>query len=290
MKRRKLSLSECAAYTAETLPKGILLTSAVGDKVNSMVIGWGTVGVNWNRPVFAAYVRTGRYTRELLDQNPEFTVNIPLEEPDNSITVDGNSFKVTGLIIGGASKAVGWDYLPVKVGDAYQYGFIYDKAIPAVSQAVPTTTPNYTLVLDNFLAASETDGIYTPAAAQQKVYVAIEFQNKTGRDFYGNANLIPVDGYFYLIGCLDPDKPGLASITWPTDHPVPPYNDDGTSQQVKRVFIQDFMTTATFKLGPNSLKSAYLTVPDLRSTSMSLGLSVDLNWETGLNFEDVILG
>ncbi len=218
------------------------------------------------------------------------TISNPLEEPDNSITVDGNSFKVTGLIIGGASKAVGWDYLPVKVGDAYQYGFIYDKAIPAVSQAVPTTTPNYTLVLDNFLAASETDGIYTPAAAQQKVYVAIEFQNKTGRDFYGNANLIPVDGYFYLIGCLDPDKPGLASITWPTDHPVPPYNDDGTSQQVKRVFIQDFMTTATFKLGPNSLKSAYLTVPDLRSTSMSLGLSVDLNWETGLNFEDVILG
>ena len=91
MKRRKLSLSECAAYTAETLPKGILLTSAVGDKVNSMVIGWGTMGVNWNRPVFAAYVRTGRYTRELLDQNPEFTVNIPAGEPDkNAIAVCGS--------------------------------------------------------------------------------------------------------------------------------------------------------------------------------------------------------
>lgn len=91
MKRRKLSLSECAAYTAETLPKGILLTSSVGDKVNSMVIGWGTVGVNWNRPVFAAYVRTGRYTRELLDQNPEFTVNIPLGDPDkNTIAVCGS--------------------------------------------------------------------------------------------------------------------------------------------------------------------------------------------------------
>ena len=91
MKRRKLSLSECAAYTAETLPKGILLTSAVGDKINSMVIGWGTVGVNWNRPVFAAYVRTGRYTRELLDQNPEFTVNIPLGDPDkNTIAVCGS--------------------------------------------------------------------------------------------------------------------------------------------------------------------------------------------------------
>ena len=60
MNRRKLSLSEIAAYAAETLPKGILLTSAADGKTNSMVIGWGTVGVNWSRPVFAAYVRTGR--------------------------------------------------------------------------------------------------------------------------------------------------------------------------------------------------------------------------------------
>ena len=90
MIRRKLSLSECAALAAETLPKGILLTSAAGDKVNSMVIGWGTVGVNWGRPVFAAYVRTGRFTRELLDQNPEFTVNIPLGDPDkDAIAVCG---------------------------------------------------------------------------------------------------------------------------------------------------------------------------------------------------------
>jgi hypothetical protein len=28
----------------------------------------------------------------------------------------------------------------------------------------------------------------------------------------------------------------------------------------------------------------------LRSSSMTLGLSVNLSWETGLNFEDVILG
>jgi flavin reductase (DIM6/NTAB) family NADH-FMN oxidoreductase RutF len=85
MIRRKLSLAECAARAAETLPKGILLTSCAGDKVNSMVIGWGTLGVNWNRPVFAAYVRVGRFTRELLDQNPEFTINMPLSEPDRNV-------------------------------------------------------------------------------------------------------------------------------------------------------------------------------------------------------------
>jgi hypothetical protein len=48
------------------------------------------------------------------------------------------------------------------------------------------------------------------------------------------------------------------------------------------------MTTATFKIGANSLQNAFVTVPDLRSTQTSLGLSVDLKWETGLNFETVL--
>ena len=91
MNRRKLTLSEIAAYTAKTIPKGILLTSAADDKINSMVIGWGTVGVNWSLPVFAAYVRVSRFTRELLDQNPEFTVNIPLGQAErNTIAVCGS--------------------------------------------------------------------------------------------------------------------------------------------------------------------------------------------------------
>ena len=35
--------------------------------------------------MFVVYVRVGRYTRELLDQNPEFTINIPLGEVDKEI-------------------------------------------------------------------------------------------------------------------------------------------------------------------------------------------------------------
>ncbi len=50
------------------------------------------------------------------------------------------------------------------------------------------------------------------------------------------------------------------------------------------------MTTANFVIGENSLKSAYVTVPDLRSTQISLGLSVNLEWQTGLVFDNVILG
>lgn len=210
-------------------------------------------------------------------------------EKDQKVTISDGCFRVTGVIIGGQSEKIGWDHLPV----GNTYGFIYDKAIPASAIAIPKATAsewNYTLVYDNFHAASQSAGIYTPDT-QDVVYVAVEFQNNTGKDFYGNHNLIRNGGYFYLIGGLDPTKASnLSSFKWPDNYVIPPYNADGTSQEVKRVFIQDYLTSATFTLDTESLHSAYLTVPDLRASSMSLGLSVNLEWQTGLNFDDVILG
>ena len=45
------------------------------------------------------------------------------------------------------------------------------------------------------------------------------------------------------------------------------------------------MTSIVFRIGENSLKNAYYTVPDLRSSTMSLGLSVDLEWENGFSYD-----
>ena len=78
MNRKKMEPAECAEMVEQALKKGIFLTTANGDKVNSMVIGWGHIGRIWNRQVFVVYVRKSRYTRELLDKNPEFTVNVPV--------------------------------------------------------------------------------------------------------------------------------------------------------------------------------------------------------------------
>jgi hypothetical protein len=50
------------------------------------------------------------------------------------------------------------------------------------------------------------------------------------------------------------------------------------------------MTTANFVIGSTSLQHALVAVPDLRSGQISLGLSVDLKWQTGLRFNDVVLG
>ena len=72
------------------LEKGILLTTKAGDKVNTMTIGWGMMGIQWNKPIFIALVRGCRHTYSMLEQNPEFTVNIPLG------TLDKNIIRVCG--------------------------------------------------------------------------------------------------------------------------------------------------------------------------------------------------
>ena len=211
------------------------------------------------------------------------------DEPDKEITVSATSFQLVGVIIGGQYKKVGWDFTPKTTGNTQ--GYIYDKAIPEGANVIPAynatpaaSDPNYTLVFDNY-KAGET------AANQDKVYVALELKNNTGQDFYGKHNLIRNGDSFYLVGKLDP-----TAITWSdlgqlsTDHPLPPYNTDGTSIEIVRVFMQDFMTTANFWFDQNSLKQALLTVPDLRHSSLTLGLSVDMNWSTGITFDDVILG
>lgn len=211
------------------------------------------------------------------------------DEPDKEITVDATSFQLVGLVIGGQYKKVGWDFTP-KTTDNTQ-GYIYDKAIPEGANSIPTynatpapSSPNYTLVFDNYKAGE-------PAANQDKVYIALELKNNTGQDFYGKHNLIRNGDSFYLVGKLDPTTISWSSLgQLSTDHPLPPYNADGSSIETVRVFMQDFMTTANFWFDQNSLKEALLTVPDLRHSSLTLGLSVDISWSTGITFDDVILG
>lgn len=74
-----------AGEFAKNMKRGILLTTKGRGMVDTMTIGWGTIGIEWGRPVFVAYVRESRFTRELLDENPEFTVNVPVGQVDGKI-------------------------------------------------------------------------------------------------------------------------------------------------------------------------------------------------------------
>lgn len=176
---------------------------------------------------------------------------------DQNIDVNGK-LKLTGVLVGGQPNYVGWDFKAPAASDVSFDYTVYDKNIDKSVADLTTTKsdPNYTLVLDNNKAEQATT-----------VYVVLEFENNTGVDFYGKEGMVPKGGKFYLVGALDMNATsGVANKTATIDH----------------IFIQDHTTVANFTI--SSLKNAYNNIPDLRSTSVSVGLAVNLTWEKGIEF------
>ena len=187
----------------------------------------------------------------------------------------GISFNVSGLLIGGQPDVAQFEYLPKSTSFNK---VIYDPVLDTSHNDLPAsdnakTLTNYTLVLDNF----------TVGETQAKVYVALELT--ATKDFYGLSGFIKSGQKFYLIGELDPLSTALEPVDWSKQTSFAS-GDTGYGQD--RVFIRDAITTATFTIGKDALQRAYSTIPDLRSTQMYFGLSVDLEWKTGLKFNVII--
>ena len=83
--KQQIDAFDYAGHICKAMKTGILLTTKAGETVNTMTIGWGKIGIEWNKPVFIVYVRETRYTKQLLEENGEFTVNIPYGTFDNKI-------------------------------------------------------------------------------------------------------------------------------------------------------------------------------------------------------------
>ena len=83
--KREVNPFDYAGDICKALPGGILLTTKRGAEVNTMTIGWGHIGIEWKLPIFIAYVRESRYTKQLLEDTGEFTINVPVGEVDKQI-------------------------------------------------------------------------------------------------------------------------------------------------------------------------------------------------------------
>ena len=83
--KREIKLWDYAGQILEGVQKAALVTTKADGKVNAMTIGWGTLGIEWSKPVFILFVRESRYTMEMLQKNPEFTINIPMGDCDKNI-------------------------------------------------------------------------------------------------------------------------------------------------------------------------------------------------------------
>lgn len=83
--KRQVDAFDYAGHICKAMKQGILLTTKAGEQVNTMTIGWGKMGIEWNKPIFIAYVRETRYTKQMLEENGEFTMNIPYGDVDSRI-------------------------------------------------------------------------------------------------------------------------------------------------------------------------------------------------------------
>ena len=76
---REINFDELSKEAIEQLIKGAFLTvKDKEDRLNTMTIGWGSIGYMWKRPVFMVMVRKSRFTYDLMENTNEFTVSFPL--------------------------------------------------------------------------------------------------------------------------------------------------------------------------------------------------------------------
>lgn len=168
-----------------------------------------------------------------------------------TVTVPDGGFPVTGVLVNGQPTQVGWNFLP-KSGDGFS-NIVYDKTLTGIAAKANTAEgTNYTLLLDN----------YQETAA--KVPVVVELKNNSITAFEGQDGIVPIGATFYLVAELDP-----------------------TAYTGQWVFMQDHMTSVNLTI--KSLKNAYSTIPDLQSATLQLGLAVDLTWQAGIVFDDVVI-
>lgn len=83
--KEDIQVLDHATDIMKALKTGVLVTAQADGRVNPMTISWGVLGIEWARPIFTTFVRTGRFTHGLIEKNPEFTVSVPFGNLDKKI-------------------------------------------------------------------------------------------------------------------------------------------------------------------------------------------------------------
>jgi flavin reductase (DIM6/NTAB) family NADH-FMN oxidoreductase RutF len=86
------------------IKKGAFLTVKAGTALNTMTIGWATIGFVWTKPIFMVGVRDSRHSFQLMENAADFTVFVPTENMKEALLFCGtksgrdfDKFKECGL-------------------------------------------------------------------------------------------------------------------------------------------------------------------------------------------------
>lgn len=170
------------------------------------------------------------------------------EDNPNTITLSSSTFPLTAIFVSG-QHAQAFNFTPKDDNTEY---IIYDKVITGISMgdartATPSTaTPSkYT----NTLVLQSQDG--------KSVRFALEFENNSGKNFWGINGIVFAGTKFYLVG----------TIKVPTGQ---------TEDYKKRAFTKAYTTQGTVTI--SSLKQAYTYLPDLLDPRLEIGIELVPSW------------
>lgn len=172
--------------------------------------------------------------------------------------ISAEKIKLMGVMINNQYK-VGWDFKP-DASEDYSTYIAYDY----------TGINNPEAVVESGTQDKKMRMLALATKPNAVVNLVLEMKNE-GDAFKGvNGGIIPSGATFYVLAELDPAGKTVSGV------------DAGNIA----VFMPDYRTDVTLAL--TSLKSAYNTVPDLSASNLEFALSVDLDWENGLVFEETI--
>lgn len=67
-----------------------LVTAGTPEKVNTMTVSWGGVGIMWGKPVAYIFIRPQRYTKEFIDANQELSLSFYEQDQKEMLSFMGS--------------------------------------------------------------------------------------------------------------------------------------------------------------------------------------------------------
>ena len=116
------------------IKEGAFLTVKAGEALNTMTLGWATIGFAWKKPIMMVMVRNTRHTYSLIEKAADFTVSVPTGNMKKEIAFCGtksgrdvDKFKECRLKTA-ASQKVGSPIIQIS-GIHFECRIVYKNAI-----------------------------------------------------------------------------------------------------------------------------------------------------------------
>jgi len=86
---KKIDYMSVADEAMAKIKEGVFLTVKAGERLNTMTIGWATIGYCWQKPIFMIMVRNSWHTFSIIEEAADFTVSIPALNMKNAVMYCG---------------------------------------------------------------------------------------------------------------------------------------------------------------------------------------------------------